>query len=476
MSSSTYTEIEIIRSKCLNDFSFFVRYFFKKQHGKKFTVNEHHKEMFDVAEKINRNEITKLLFNIAPRYSKTEVMVKMFIAWSIAKNPSARFIHLSYSDSLALDNSAEIKDIINSFEYQELFPYVKIKLDAKAKNKWYTTDGGGVLARSSAGQVTGFGAGQTNFEDNEINEFGGAIIIDDPLKPDDAHSEVLRERVNNKFNTTIRNRVNSEDTPIIVIMQRLHPNDLCGFLQDNEPELWQTVEMPVIKEDGSALWEAKHNIKQLEQMRLDLGITFETQYMQNPMPIEGYLMPKQQLRLLPNDREAELIKRYCFIDPSEKNGDMMSAIFIQSEEFNDNINFHIYDVVHSNKGFEITSEVIHQKAIDSKVDEVIFEKNGVGLATGIKLKTLNIDNSYILTPYHSTENKEAKILKNYEFALKYLSFNSAYEEDRVFKTFVSDLTTYSSEVRRAHKSDAMDVVCSAVKIIKIKYKRFFSII
>ncbi len=475
MSTNVFTEIDVIRSKCLKDFSFFVRYFFKKQHGKRFTVNTHHEDMFDVAERINRKEITRLLFNIAPRYSKTEVMVKMFIAWSIALNPKARFIHLSYSDSLALDNSSEIKDIINSAEYQELFPYVQIKKDAKAKNKWYTTEGGGVLARSSAGQVTGFGAGDTNYEDKEITDFGGAIIIDDPLKPDDAHSEVLRERVNNKFNTTIRNRVNSEDTPIIIIMQRLHPQDLCGFLQEKEPDVWQTFEMPVIKEDGTALWESKHNIEQLEKMREDLGIIFETQYMQNPMPIEGYLMPKQLLRLLPNERNSDQIQRYCIIDPNEKNGDMMSAIFVQSEELEGVLNFHIYDVLHSNKGFEVNSEVIHQKCIDSKVNEVIFEKNGVGLATGMKLKTLNHELTYKLIPYHSTENKEAKILKNYEFALKHVSFNSNYEENREFKHYISDLTTYSSEVRRAHKSDAMDVLCSAVKIFKVKYKRLLSI-
>jgi hypothetical protein len=403
-------------------------------------------------------------------------MVKMFIAWSIAKNPSARFIHLSYSDSLALDNSAEIKDIINSFDYQELFPYVKIKVDAKAKNKWYTTENGGVLARSSSGQVTGFGAGVTNFEDDEIVEFGGAIIIDDPLKPDDAHSEVLRERVNTKFNTTIRNRINSEETPIIIIMQRLHPNDLCGYLKENEPDVWQTVEMPVIQEDGTALWNAKHNLLQLETMREDLGIIFETQYMQNPMPADGYLMPKQNLRLFPNVHDSEKIKKYCFIDPSEKNGDMMSVIFLQSEQFDNKINFHVFDVIHSNKGFELISEIINTKAIEYNIDEVIFEKNGVGLATGVKLKNLNIDNKYKLIPYHTTENKEAKILKNYEYATKYFSFNSDYESNKNFKVFISDLTLYSSEVRRQHKADAMDVVCSATKILKIKYDKLIGIL
>lgn len=423
-----------------------------------------------------------------PRYGKTELAVKNFIAKGLAINPQSKFIHLSYASSLALDNSEEIRDFVASSFYNEIFPNIKISNTSSAKNKWYTTQGGGVYATSTGGQITGFGAGEVD-EEEELtealdefktsNKFAGAIVIDDALKPDDADSEVKRERINQRFENTIRSRANSRDTPIIIIGQAVHERDLIGYLLETEPEKWELLDIPaIIIEDGEevALWSFKQTIEELQHLRSLDARTFNSQYMQNPMPIEGYLMPKSNLRLIPNKHDSELIKRYCFIDPSEKNGDMMSAIFLQSEEFNGKINFHIYDVVHSNKGFEVTSEIIHQKAIDSKVDEIIFEKNGVGLATGIKLKNLNTELDYKLTPYHSSENKEAKILKNYEFALKYLSFNSAYEEDRVFKSFITDLTTYSSEVRRAHKSDAMDVVCSAVKIIKLKYNNFFSII
>ena len=81
-------------------------------------------------------------------------------------------------------------------------------------------------------------------------DFAGAIIIDDPIKPEDALSDTVRERVNNRFETTIRNRVNSRKTPIIIIMQRLHEHDLCGYLQEIEPDEWTVITLPCITYDA----------------------------------------------------------------------------------------------------------------------------------------------------------------------------------------------------------------------------------
>jgi len=461
-----------LRYRLLNSFKEFTLYFFYCQNKKPFTTSEHHNILFNKGHDIVLGKSKNLILNIAPRYGKTEIMVKMFIAWSLARNPKSKFIHLSYSDTLALDNSSAVKDLINSAEYQMLFPYVEIKKDTSAKEKWYTTAGGGVLARSSSGQVTGFGAGNTNFDD-EISEFGGAIIIDDPIKPDDANSDTLRERVNNKFDTTLRNRVNSRETPIIIIMQRLHPNDLCGYLLEKEPDEWEHITMPVIKPDGSALWVNKHSLEELNKMRENLGTVFETQYMQNPIPKDGYLLPIQDLRLFLKNRGAELISRLCFIDPAEKNGDFMAVIFMQVELLEGKFNAHIYDLILSNKGFEYLSEIVHERCVETDVQEVIFEKNGVGLATGIKLKSLN-EGNYRLTPYHTTENKQAKILNNYEFVSRHYSFPSSYNDNLEHRLFINQLTSYSKGGINKN-DDAIDVICSSAKILKIKYKKYFEI-
>jgi len=267
---------EIIKQKCEDSLLFFTRYIFKENTGKKFEVAEFHKTLANTLHKVHKGEIKRLIINIPPRYGKTELAVKMYIAWTLAKNPMAKFIHLSYSDSLALDNSSMTKEYINSDAYQSIWN-LQLKKDSQSQKKWYTTQGGGVYATSSGGAITGFGAGT-----------GGAIIIDDPLKPDDALSDVRRSFINNRYNTTIRSRVNDRDVPIIVIMQRLHEDDLSGYLLDGgSGEQWHHLKLAALDDDNNALWPEKHSFEELESIRQADRYTFSGQYLQIPSPPEG---------------------------------------------------------------------------------------------------------------------------------------------------------------------------------------------
>tara|TARA_R100000935_G_scaffold58123_1_gene94045 strand:- start:1224 stop:2579 length:1356 start_codon:yes stop_codon:yes gene_type:complete len=290
----------IIKQKCEDSLLFFTRYIFKENTGKKFQVAEFHKTLADTLHKVHKGEIKRLIINIPPRYGKTELAVKMYIAWSLAKNPSAKFIHLSYSDSLALDNSSMTKEYINSDAFTRLWD-IKLKKDSQSQKKWYTTEGGGVYATSSGGAITGFGAGS-----------GGAIIIDDPLKPDDALSDVRRSFINNRYNTTIRSRVNDRDVPIIVIMQRLHEEDLSGYLLDGgSGEDWHHLKLSALDDDNKALWPKKHSFDELEAIRQADRYTFSGQYLQLPSPPEGGEWRKDWFNIvnraeLPNDIVYEM--------------------------------------------------------------------------------------------------------------------------------------------------------------------------
>lgn len=314
--------LQVAKVKCLKSLLFHTRYFFKIQYGKKYIIGRHHEIICEALERVLRGECRRLIITVPPRYGKTELAVKSFISHGLALNPSAKFIHLSYGDAIALDNSETVKDLIESEEYRTLFPEVKIKKDSKAKDKWYTTKKGGVLARAAAGQVTGFGAGavedeikfavdEANLDDFMVEEiltkamvsdlekkmnFAGAIIIDDPIKPEDADMDTIREKVNSRFDSTIRSRTNSRNTPIIIIMQRLHPNDLAGYVQRaGDQDKWEVINMPAIQEDGTALWPHKHTVAELEDMRRANDIVFERQYMQNPKPKEGLMFPEDDL-------------------------------------------------------------------------------------------------------------------------------------------------------------------------------------
>ena len=267
---------EVIKDKCIDSLLFFTRFIFKENTGNKFEVAPFHIELAQTLEKVSKGEINRLIINIPPRYGKTEIAVKMFIAWSLAKNPASKFIHLSYSDALALDNSSQTREYITNDAYQSLWP-LQLKKDSQSQKKWYTTAGGGVYATASGGAITGFGAGT-----------GGAIIIDDPLKPDDAVSDVKRAFINNRYNTTIRSRVNSRDVPIIVIMQRLHEDDLSGYLLDGgSGENWFHLKLAALDKDNNALWPSKHSFDELEAIRQADRYTFSGQYMQEPAPQEG---------------------------------------------------------------------------------------------------------------------------------------------------------------------------------------------
>ena len=291
-------DIDVIKTWIRQGTLNFTRFFFKEKYKRKFVVGKHHERIAEALDKVLKGEITRLIINIAPRYGKTELAVKNFIAEGFAINPKAKFIHLSYSDDLARDNSRGVQEILREPSYRRLFP--DAMPTSVITRKWFTKAGGGLYAVSSAGQVTGFGAGLVDKdEDEELgdevaaitsegDEFGGAIVIDDPIKPDDARSEQIREKVNQKFETTIRNRVNSRKTPIIIIMQRLDEDDLCGYLQRLEPDEWVVLSLPVIEidDDGKErpLWEFKHTLAELHELEEKSGWVFETQYMQNPRP------------------------------------------------------------------------------------------------------------------------------------------------------------------------------------------------
>ena len=293
------TKQELIAAKCIADTLWATRYFFYEENGRKFNVGEHHKRIAAALDRVFRGETTRLIINCPPRYSKTE-MLKAFVKKGLAINPASKYIMLSYSANLALDNSERIKDAVASDWYKDLFPWVEIKKDSRSKQKWYTTEGGGIYATSSDGQVTGFGAGlvkEEGAEDFDIESnagaWGGAIIIDDPLKPLDASSPVKRQKVNDQFENTIRSRVNDRSTPIIIIMQRLHKQDLCGYLLDLEPQEWEVLSLPALSVDSDgnevALYPFKHTVEELHKIKAANRFTFETQYQQNPQAINEKL-------------------------------------------------------------------------------------------------------------------------------------------------------------------------------------------
>lgn len=467
----------------------------------------------DVLERVYAGELTRVIIEIGPRYGKTELAVKQFIAHGLALNQGSKYIHLSYSDTLALDNSEEVKDLVQEDFYQELFPEVQIKHDSRAKKKWYTTEGGGVYATSAAGQVTGFGAGivdEEELSDEQIKKlqeaediefaesvsefasgiinaqeedpilkkkkFGGAIIVDDSIKPEDADSDTARERVNSRFDSTIRNRVNSRLTPIIVIGQRLHPNDLPGYLQKVEPGVWTVISLPAlfVNEAGvlSALWPHKHTVEELLALKKLNELVFERQYQQNPKPKTGLLFPIQDLHFYDPD-EIDLHDpdfKYMPADPANEGGDDLAAI--DSRLVGDRI--YINQVLYNTDGTDHNEVALVEMITSEKIGFVGIEGVFGWAEVANRVRDVLDEKEFecelrVLRP---RTGKHARITTRSSFIRNNFWFRKDWEQLPQYAKFIRNLTSYL-KIQEAGKKNKHDEAPDVCEMAASYYERNF---
>ena len=323
------------KAECELDYLYQWRYFFKQRFGFKAHINWHHRLLADTMHRVVDGEIKRLIINIPPGYGKTDSVTIGLINYGLSINPQCRFLHLSYSDNLALLNSSTARQIIKSREYQAMWP-MALKDDADSKKMWWTEHSGGVYAASTTGQVTGFRAGHMT-----PDIFSGALLYDDPVKPADAYT-VERDKVNERYNDTASSRLAQQDVPIIVIMQRIHWDDLSGYLlQGGSGEKWHHLEIPVephndpypqewthgipIEYDfeSETLWDAKHNKEQVEILKSH-RITYASQYKQRPIKAsaEGAAWRLDDIDKAHNCvNRGDIVRTVIAIDPSVSNKD-----------------------------------------------------------------------------------------------------------------------------------------------------------
>jgi len=267
---------------------------FKHHRASELIRNWHQQTICNALERVMIGKSKRLIINVPPRSGKTEIAVKNFIAWSSGLFPDSEFIHASYSKRLATANTYAVRAMMQSDEYRQIFPWVHINDDSRAKDEFRTSAGGVIYATGSDGTITGYGAGKMR------EGFGGAIVVDDPHKAGEATSEVQRQNVIDWFQMTMESRKNSPDTPIIVIMQRLHEEDLTGFLLDGgNGEEWDHVVIPAMDDDGKSFWPAQFPTEMLERQEAASRYVFAGQYMQNPVPGGGGMFQRDWFEIIP---------------------------------------------------------------------------------------------------------------------------------------------------------------------------------
>jgi predicted phage terminase large subunit-like protein len=245
-------------------------------------------------ERVHRGEIRRLIINMPPRSLKSIAASVAFPAFVLGHDPSRRLICVSYSGDLAKKHSNDFRAVLESRWYRSSFPSTRIgPKDSEAEIE--LTARGFRMATSVGGTLTGRG--------------GDMIVIDDPLKPDDAMSEVKRSGANQWFSNTLLSRLDDKRTgAIVVVMQRVHIDDLTGFLLEQSDE-WDVLSLPAIADDeeviptwggqtyrrrlGEALSPQREPIEVLEALKLQIGSdAFSAQYQQMPAPPGGAMIKR----------------------------------------------------------------------------------------------------------------------------------------------------------------------------------------
>jgi predicted phage terminase large subunit-like protein len=283
-----------------NDLSFFTRKVFKTINPNTPYIHNWHIDY--LASIIADPENRRLIVNVPPRSMKSTLITIAFPAWLLARNPSQTIICASYADNLARKHSIECRQVVQSDWYRACFPHIQLSDVSNTTKVFTTTRQGSRTATSTGGTLTGLGA--------------DIIICDDILNGIDAQSQTYREGANTWFEQQLQTRLNDKvNGRIIVIGQRLHTDDITGFLLNKEG--WRLIKLPAeFNEDATFEWinplsgglekkvvkagdtlNAREPKDILEQLQKDLGsYAYASQYLQEPVPIGGGIIKKDFLR------------------------------------------------------------------------------------------------------------------------------------------------------------------------------------
>src|SRR5258708_18301977 len=288
----------VLQAILAKDFRSFVYYVFGLlRPGILFNPNWHIHAVAHKVSQVVSGELKRLIITVPPRNLKSIIASVALPAWYLGHNPSERVVCVSYSAELAKTHSNDFRRVVTDPVYQAVFP--KMILSRETDSEIHTTQRGRRYATSIGGTLTGRG--------------GNLFIIDDPLKPSDAISEVNRHRVIEWFASTPSARPDVKHTPaIVVVMQRIHVEDLVGHLLENEAG-YEVLNLPAvaqstttfdlgrgrthIREKGDILHPAHEPAEVLRELKKSMGtMLFSAQYQQAPEPPGGKIINRKMLR------------------------------------------------------------------------------------------------------------------------------------------------------------------------------------
>ena len=276
------------KERCRQNFMPFVR-----QMWSAFIPGKHHQIMAEAFERVARGDLKRLIINMPPRHTKSEFASYLFPSWFLGMYPEKKIIQTAHTAELAVGFGRKVRNLVNTPEYQEIFP-TKLSQDSKAAGRWNTHKGGDYFAIGVGGAVTGKGA--------------DVLIIDDPHSEQEAMqgNPQVYDRVFEWYNSGPRQRLQPGGS-IVIVMTRWSKKDLTGQIlataAKKELGEWEVIELPALLPSGKPLWPEFWKQDELEAIKSELPVSkWEAQYQQNPTSEEGAIIKRDMWKVWEKER------------------------------------------------------------------------------------------------------------------------------------------------------------------------------
>lgn len=339
-------------------FKTFFLYLFKIIEGRPFLVEPLHEELFSYFDDIYNGRITRCNINICPRSAKT-TMSQYFLVFTLTNNPKSQIIYTSFSQSLLSEISSKVASILENPAYKMMFPNNRCSIEEEYtnpiddfwreylfnssdkntySNRLIKTYAGGVcLFNSIGGAITGYGCSVKGSK-----KFSGYLCLDDPQKPADIRSQLMRDKTLRYFEETLLSRLNNSDTPIINVMQRLHVEDLSGLLEQKYN--FKSLRIPLIKDNGECNLPSQYTKERIEELQKN-NYVFQAQFQQEPILDGGNVIKTDWFKYYPVSSNFEYKKIIIVADTAMKVKEHNDySVFMVGGISQDN-KLHVLDVV-----------------------------------------------------------------------------------------------------------------------------------
>lgn len=303
------------KARLLGSLLLFTQTFYKIRTGREFFIsnpvsNEPHVvTICRQLTRVFRQEVTRSIIGCPPGWHKSTLM-RYFVAWCFAHYPDCRFLYVSVSEELAIDNVSDIKQIMELPAYKRLFG-IDIGDEFDRGDKFSTSMGGRVTAFGAKGTVVGSDAGLPH-----CDRFSGGLIMDDMHKPNEVNSQKIRDTVISGYTVTLSQRCRFPNIARIFIGQRLHEDDLPGkLLAGLDGHNWEHTKLCARDKTGNAVYPEVDPLHDLEILEKIDNWTFSAQKQQEPLPPGGSIFKAEDFYYL--DTDPDILCTFLTVDTAE---------------------------------------------------------------------------------------------------------------------------------------------------------------